>query len=503
MKAFPSIFDNDEPRAKVRRGHGSIDRREAARLAARFPGPTFPLMGAPIPELLRYRGIVLQGAQGSGKTLSILRLLLPVIMRLKLPEGRHERLIVVDLKGDLTSALLGMARAVCPGVRVCLLNPFDMFGWALDPHEFTTTPARIARLVSAMTYRRRDARTDDFFDNTARSYLRLLVAILNDVLPRRWTWRMLYQIATSYGLLRRVMKRSPLSRMKFGSIVRKTFSGQVGTIDSWLSEFESSFACWERSPKLRLEEFCRGSGILIITAPEDQREVLTPITRLVLRIVKDRILGDTGRNADSRTTIVLDEFADLEELATVIMPFFGRSRSAQASLICAWQSWPAACAAHGETQMRAIIDNAAVRVWFACGEDSAEVAAKNCRSAELVRPDVSVGYRDQDAGPVAFTASSPSSRTVNFRTELVRNVIPGQISGLLPPCPGDMTVRAFITAGHLPGPLYAEEDYGPFVSFLNRLPKVKHFRERPASALRLKPWDDVVDGALLDELLRG
>lgn len=490
MSDLPSLF-GDAHRRRTTRGSGPLSLAEARRYAARFPGPTVDLLGVPIPELLFHRGTVIQASQGFGKTLTILRLLSAVLRRMRDPKSR-ERVIIVDRKGDVTSAVLAMAKALCPGVPVYLLNPFDRFGWALDPHEFATDPTTIVRLIAALTYRRRDARSDDFFDNSARSYLVLLVKILKAVAEGRWTWRAFYHVATSYDLLQRVVKASPLGRAKAGSIVRKTFAGIVSTIDSWLSEFESAIACWEISPKLRLEEFLRRRGILIITAPEDQIEVLTPVTRLVLRIVKDRVLADTGRDPTSKTVIVLDEFADLEELVPIIMPFFGRGRSAQASLIVAWQNYAAACDAHGEQRMKAILDAAAIRLFMGSGDDSARVAESFLGTREQVRPEYSFGYGDGGPGP--------TSRTVSYRTELVKNVLDGEVTALLPPTESDLTVRGFISAGHLPGPVYAEQDYGSFVRFLNGLPRVKPFRPRPAPDLTIAPWDDDTDGALLDVL---
>ena len=65
-----------------------------------------------------------------------------------------------------------------------------------------------------------------------------------------------------------------------------------------------------------------------------------------------------------------------------------------------------------------------------------------------------------------------------------------------------MTVRAFLTAAHLPGPVYCEHDYGPLLAFRKRLPAVGHFRPRPAEHMWLKPWDEVEDGAALGELFK-
>lgn len=497
---YPSLLPANVSRGlKVVRSTGQLTPAAASDAALRFAPERFQVMNVHVPEPFRYRTMVLQGAQGTGKTLTILDALLPRLKAMADPVGR-ERMIVVDLKGDITAAVLAARKALCPGSPLVFLNPFELFGSQPDPHEFTEDPAKITRLVAALSHRRRDARTDDFFDTMARLSLETVVKIMQTRAPGRWTWRQLYHVATNYDLHTRVLKASRIGRYKAGRQVKKTFSGIVATIESWLGQYESAFACWDHSPAVKLDEFLRGRGLLVLSCPEDQRESMAPLIRTVLKFARDRLLADTGRDPGSRTTIVLDEFADLEDAVSVIQPFFGKTRSAQVAIICAWQSWPAVCVAHGEKEMYAILDNAGLRVWFACGAESAEVAAKNCMTAEVRRPEWSYGYTYDN-----FLSSSllgPHSATLNHRTELRANVLPGEIMGLGYPAPGDPRVRAFLTASHLPGPVYCEHDYGPLIAFRNLLPDVPVFRPRPQSHLWLRPWDVAEDGADLNELFQ-
>ncbi len=472
----------------VRRGSDQISPAAAEAQTRKFAAPVLRILGAPVPEKLVERGVVIQGAQGSGKTLTILKMLIPRLYEMNGRQSR-EKLVVVDAKGDLTSSILALRRAICPEAPLYLVNPFDRLGWGIDPTEFAREPTSITRLVHALTFRRRDARSDDFFDSYARSHLVDLVKILQTTIPGRWSWRDLYLIATSYERLERVLRNSPMGAAKAGTIVKKMFAGVVATIQGWLDPFEAAFACWDKSPVFRIEDALRGRGIIVLTAPEDQKESLSPIVRLVLRVVKDRLLTDTGVDPESRTTLVLDEFADLQQCVEVIEPLFGRARAARVSVLCAWQSFPAVCEAHGETRVKGIIDNAAVRLWQGCGAESAELASKNCMSAEVKRRDVS------------FTEGQHSSKTEAYRTEIRTNVLAGEIQGLLPPSNGTLTVRGYLTANHLPGPLYCEERYDRFVHGLNALPKIPPVRHRHPDDLWLREWDDVTDGKALHNLL--
>lgn len=495
--ALASLLSDRDDRRKVVRGTDVMSLGAANAAGRKFGSPTSPLIGADIPDPMRLRTMIVQGSQGTGKTLTILDALLPRLLAMADPNS-CERLVIVDLKGDVTSAVLGARKVICPDVPVVFLNPFERFGQQPDPHEFTRDPTQINRLVEALTYRRRDARTDDFFDSVAKLNLVTLIKILQDRVPGRWTWRHLYHLATDYRLHTRVLKKSRLGRQKAGPLVKKMFVGIVATIDSWLGQYESAFACWSQSPPVKLDEFLRGRGIMIISAPEDQRESLAPVIRTVLKVTRDRLLADTGRNRNSQTTIVLDEFADLVDCVSVILPFFGKSRSAQVALICAWQSWSAVCEAHGEGAMRSVLDNAGVRVWLACGSDSSKIASDNCSAAETRRPDWSYAYGEGDG--VSFPFLSPRSATVNLRTELRTNVLPSEIMGLGFPTPGDLTIRAFITAGHLPGPVYCEQDCRPLIEYMNRLPHVPPYRPRPSAQMRLAPFDMDTDGLELNEL---
>lgn len=471
------------------RGTPAADPAAALRRSRAFRTPVTPLLGAPVPDALLDRGVVVQGGQGFGKTLTLLKAFVaPEIARMAEP-GSKRKLILTDVKGDLTAAALALAKVQPRPPRVVLLNPFDRFAHALDPHELSGEPTRITRLVAALTYRRRDARSDDFFDGAARSHLVDLVKVLHTRVPGRWTWRDFYLIATTYGLFERVLANSRAGRGKAEAVVKKTFAGIVSTVQAWLDPYEAAFACMVRSPKLSIEEFLRGSGVLLLTAPEDQIESLSPLVRTVLRHTKDRLLTDNGGDPDSHTTIVLDEFAYLESCVETIEPLFGRARSARVTTCCAWQSWPAVCAAHTEPRMKGILDNAAVRVWLGCGADSAEVAGRDCMSCEVDRLEWSV-------------TSSPSgaSWTHSARRETRANVIASQVQGLAPPTPGDLTVRGFVCAAHLGGPLYCEEDFAPFAALLNALPRVPAVRPRPAAEHWLAPWDDVLDGNRLEPL---
>lgn len=489
---FPSFLSGPEPSDyQVLRGHGLMTARDAGRHGG--GGATFPLLGIPMPDLLRFRTMVIQGHQGTGKTLTILQIIRAALERMRDP-GSRERLLIIDCKGDLTSIVLGLMRVLCPGVPTYLLNPFDRLGYRLDPHEFVQDPTQITRLVHSLTFRKRDARTDDFFDSSARMYLMTLLKILQTTTPGRWSWRELYHLATDRELLLHVIRKSKLGRGKAGADVQKTFAGIVATIDAWLAPFESTFASWDGRPPIPFSQFLRGRGVAILTAPESQREVLAPFARAMLSGAKDQLLTDTGRDPRSQTTLVLDEFADLSGIIDVILPFFGKSRAAKVAIVCAWQSWPAVCLANGEGPMKALLDNAGIKVWFACGPESADIAARDCRAAEIRRREVSYGWSHSNNG-------TTSSTNVNFRVEMRQNVIPGEIQALAYPDKPDFLVRAYVTASHLPGPAFAAASYRSFVNYLNRLPKVPSYRPRPASALWLKPWDDQSDGYLMDDIL--
>lgn len=138
--------------------------------------------------------------------------------------------------------------------------------------------------------------------------------------------------------------------------------------------------------------------------------------------------------------------------------------------------------------MKGLVDNAAVRVWLGCGADSAEVASRYCMAAEVERRQLS------------FTHGREPTTTESYRTEQRQAVLPSEVQGLPPPHPGDPTVRAYVTANHLPAPVYCEEPLGEFFAFLDALPKVPAYRPRPAADRWPRPWDDQADGLRLEPL---
>ncbi len=248
-------------------------------------------------------------------------------------------------------------------------------------------------------------------------------------------------------------------------------------------------ASWDKSPVFSVRRFLLGKGVALLTIPEKQVESIGPVARLLLRKVKDETLTDSDHRSPGTLTILFDEWADLHGLSETVYPLFGRARSSRVSVWTAWQSWPAVCNTHGEGAMKGLLDNASVRLWFGCGADSADIASKFCGAAEVKRWDESYAYGREN------------SRTVSSRVVTRPHVLPGEFS-LPSPQPGDLRVRGFLTASHLPGPVYFEEDYGPFIDFLNRIPRVKAHRPRPVADQWLVPWDDLIDGTALEELFR-
>src|SRR4051812_38855461 len=108
-------------------------------------GGTMKVLGTDVPDWLRYRGIVIQGGQGSGKTVTLCRLLEPAIAAAADPALNH-RVIVVDVKGNLTPAVLALARAQPVPVPVYLCNPFDTLSAAPVVSDFCGDPTQIVRL---------------------------------------------------------------------------------------------------------------------------------------------------------------------------------------------------------------------------------------------------------------------------------------------------------------------------------------------------------------------
>lgn len=316
-----------------------------------------------------------------------------------------------------------------------------------------------------------------------------LIKIFHHHVPGRWTWRDLYNISTDYDLFGRVLANSPYGRQKASAIVKKQFAGIVATIQSWLDPYQAAFACMAKSPTLKFDQALRGPGVFILTCPEDQIESLAPLARTLLRHLKDRLLTDNGSDPGSHTLLILDEFAYLDYCAEVVEALFGRGRSANVSVVCAWQSWPAVCAAHGEQRMKGILDNAALRLWMACGAESAKVAEMDCMRSEVRRREV------------GHTQSQQSSSTsTNHKQEMRSNILASEIQSLPHPTPADPTVHGVLCASHLRGPVRVKRSFRDYFRLMDRLPKVPAVRPRPTSDLWLKPFHDIIDGRRLEAL---
>ncbi len=255
-------------------------------------------------------------------------------------------------------------------------------------------------------------------------------------------------------LLERTLKNSKTGPAK-SAAGEGTFSGIVSTIESWLDQFETRFACWDKSRCSRSTSSCAARGAHPLPSSRTRWRASASISRLVLRKIKDRVLTDANGDPESKTTIVFDEFADLHGLADTIYPLYGRSRSSQCQVITAWQSWPAVCVTHSELMMAGISrQRSSCASGSRAGVDPRQISLRKCARRQR-----------SDAGTKSHAYGREYTRTVSSLTEIRTHVLPGEFHLPLPR-PGRHACARLFLRPRTSGPVYFEDDYQPFIDFL-------------------------------------
>jgi len=182
---FALVVRFDRPPARVLRGRKlltSAAARRAFSLASREESRLFGsglefLPGLTISRERETRHWLIWGSVGSGKTQTMLHLILSAI-------ARGDGVLVLDVKGDMTAGLPGEPLLVAPQDQRSLV-------WDVASDCRTKQDARelAARLIPKSE--------DPIWSDAARDILVACVAALQATKPERWSWHDLHETATS------------------------------------------------------------------------------------------------------------------------------------------------------------------------------------------------------------------------------------------------------------------------------------------------------------------
>lgn len=300
--------------------------------------PTLSWGGFELPESSATRHFLVAGATGTGKTITI-RLLMNQVLPL-IQTGRRIRAVVYDGKGELPGILSGMG-LTCP---IFNMNPFDQRGYAWNLAEDITRIEEANQLAAILYPDEGGGENQKFFVKASRALIANIVMLLNNLAPRRWTFRDLILTAQlAPQKMEQMFARVPNLHRKLNSISQgRSFAEVAISVNVMLNEYEPIAAAWETLRKMgreiSLNSWIESSSIMILPSMQEFSTTLIPLNQLLLARLSDLLLSQPD-DPSNRTWFFLDEFADFGKVSS-IPDLFSKGRSKGVAIVIGFQDIP-------------------------------------------------------------------------------------------------------------------------------------------------------------------
>ena len=331
----------------------------------------------PISEAVK--SMMICGAPGAGKTISIQCFLQSIAERLLIEGPEACRLIMFDGKCDAVPMLASMGLTP-ESERVWILNPFDKRSAICSLADAAREPAYIRYMGKAMIPDDKNA-SAPFWNLAAQQLAQAGVISLNAIKQGDWTLRDLLCALSSRENILGVSARDDRASETAKQILNddKHSDGVIASLWTKLARFEETAALWEtviQKKVFSVEKFLSGGGVLILGNDPVLNESIQPINQLILKMVTDAVL----RGPETRQVkhfFVFDEFPALGKV-----DFIGRllseGRSKGASVLIGTQSVESLVNLYGEALTDVILGQCAHKMFLRAGSArTAEWAEKH------------------------------------------------------------------------------------------------------------------------------
>ena len=252
------------------------------------------------------RHMLIIGAPGSGKTVSIELFLQSLVHRLRAPEGEGipEKLVLLDVKGTFFSFLTAQG---VPEEDIYILDPFDERTTPWDIAKDITGDAAAQNLAALIIPSEPNASTSYFWQAAQRTVWATIIA-LNGIRPGAWTLRDLINALSTPENIQRTVTRVPRARIKADPYLKDTihFPSVFTTIATKASRLETVAALWHQTKSKQrfsiadwfsTDESKQRHGVLLLGHRPKYLESLNPINALLLRMISDELqAGPTSPN---------------------------------------------------------------------------------------------------------------------------------------------------------------------------------------------------------------
>lgn len=295
------------PRQRDRRGRELLSERDAA-AASKHSNGQITWGGAQLPEGAETSHFLCVGTTGSGKSLTLKRLMREALGAAKL--GSDVRAVVYDAKTEAPSELDSLDL----DVPVVYLNPFDQRGVQWDMSADITSPVA-ALQVASIFIPEEEGSSNRYFTDTARDLFReVMMSFIRA--GASWTLRDLVLAMRSKEALTEVLEKSPegaeLLAMHGGDA--RAFHNVLSTLRSRLMPFEPIAALWSRAKqKVSLRDWVAGEMVLVLGNDDSARAAMDAVNRVIFQRLVELSLKQPNSKT-RRSWYFLDEVREAGKL---------------------------------------------------------------------------------------------------------------------------------------------------------------------------------------------
>jgi len=350
-------------------GYGSV--------GLQFAGLTIPFSKA----LLHF---LIVGASGSGKTITIRKLLIDICRFMQ--NSKACQAVIFDAKLDVIPAIQEFSGKQLP---ILDLHPFrsGCYAWNIAEDIRTSRDAELAALT-LFPQQQGNSSDQEFFREGPRTLMEELVRALQVVAPRNWTLRDVYILMTTPRLCRQMLQKLPDAKTQIEDLLEDFFDGDPRTtanlrvsIRARFRRFKHIAAAWHSAHSagrsVSLKEWAKsGKGFLVLGADKLDDSAVNAVNRLVMTVLGKHWLEDRASYAEPKHFLILDEVQSAGEF-DLLHKLLTEGREKGVSAILGFQDIGSMHRVYGKENAGAILGQCGMKAFLRIeGEQTAEWASK-------------------------------------------------------------------------------------------------------------------------------
>ncbi|MEQ1749083.1 MAG: type IV secretion system DNA-binding domain-containing protein [Prosthecobacter sp.] len=298
---------------------------------------------------------LVMGATGSGKTVLLRRLMQTVLPQIGSSQARGRRALIYDSKKDMRSVLMGMG---IPEERIAIMNPFDARSVAWDMAADVQSPQEATELANLLIPK--EAESQPFFSNTARSVLRGVIEVFMKNSPGAWSLRHILLACENHEVLRGILESHAPTRWLLGLMQKEqTWIDIKSTLDSYLYRFRFIAAAWhaaqQKGRTISIKQWLSSEKIILLGNDDNARTELDIINRLFFDKLSQLINSQPPSEVQGKQTwLFLDEVREAGKLNT-LHSLLLRARSKNCAVVLGFQDIVGMESVYGEKEARELL----------------------------------------------------------------------------------------------------------------------------------------------------